>query len=1139
MRPPTSSSLLLTIIVLTFSASARRSPLANGPSVQFRLETFVDVARVGPVGSLMDATFRVRALVSSPNVRVRIRLTDGLEFVGAQQTEWSGAMQVGQEVSMRTTIRAAHRGIFKVMLAARDTSPMENGGLVPLSSASGYIVAGTVAGFWSRAVDHRFEPPGRRGLRRALARALGLPSVPDSAHTSESFPLRRSQVRLTRLTRVLREIDTAGVDALFEDSLSQTRRVLDAINVDVREGSTSPEPSRVPPGEGGGENGGCPQYTVLRTGSLTYHSEIANAYLGLPHVRVEARDAHPLVGGSLIEQFWTDESGGFSVCMPYDAQGFTFISVFQDIGPLHVMRDGGDPPVFFPNMFGMPWNLNESPVIPLVATDNEVAFTLHTWHRGIPEATRLFGVSPEHVTSWYYNEPATDFYCAWNLPGVCPRLGNNIYTHRFTRDGHEYVWSIHGQFTRLHEYGHAFAHDVLNHRLIGECGDHNIWTPSDINCAASEGWADFFSEIALPIVETSGGSRAMEEYYFHIEDWRSFGPQGPETEGAVAAYLFDLVDGPGVPYFRYYQNDDEDVQVSFDYLVGVIRDGKVDNTLGQRVVEIIEIVDDVTPIPYKSEFPYYWQGQALSTRVTPPAGLTVSKNRLLWRWNLFGLTDAVPVVVTASVPGLVTVKSVQDLYGSASGGGGFYSGWEWKRSYEGGPWELWSNNQNSQFVAYAGQYTLGWRLTARDQLYSYDSDEQTTAVCIPYTGDCAPVLVGRPIAGVVADRRNAPSAGAEALGSGSSPQRGITPVDGVFGSGSWISGEAGSDSMAIQLYSLGGTHDAWTRDAAWPNALRSSVQVRSRSVSLGGRGLEVRETQEHVSQVRSVVRTRYRGLTPNSRYRLTFAVDPDLGTSPLDDRLVWVDSVGVAVVFDPDSGVSAYGWAGTSDPRRATIREYGARSDAQDPGAGREAYREQRERSRVLGVPGDIRFAMTLPPLPADARGELEVVFVEARGPSALGALAALLEVRARLGGGNSVSTPAESAGAPELAVHQYLGADGPAFGLSRRPSDSPSFSMTGRAPSASELARLRSEGITAVSLSVSAPGGAARIRVTVLDARGGVVRRAIDDAVESGVYVYRWDGLSDGGTRMPSGVYQVVVEGLGQRRRATLVLTR
>jgi flagellar hook assembly protein FlgD len=133
----------------------------------------------------------------------------------------------------------------------------------------------------------------------------------------------------------------------------------------------------------------------------------------------------------------------------------------------------------------------------------------------------------------------------------------------------------------------------------------------------------------------------------------------------------------------------------------------------------------------------------------------------------------------------------------------------------------------------------------------------------------------------------------------------------------------------------------------------------------------------------------------------------------------------------------------------------------------------------------------------------------------------------------------AEGTSQAVLAVRQYLASDVPQFGLSRRPPDGPSFSVSGRAPSASEIAQIRAEGVTAVSLSVNTPAGAARIRVTVLDSRGRVVRRAVDDAVESGTYVFRWDGLSDGGTRMPSGIYQVVVDGLGQRQRTTLVLTR
>jgi hypothetical protein len=367
----------------------------------------------------------------------------------------------------------------------------------------------------------------------------------------------------------------------------------------------------------------------------------------------------------------------------------------------------------------------------------------------------------------------------------------------------------------------------------------------------------------------------------------------------------------------------------------------------------------------------------------------------------------------------------------------------------------------------------------------------------------------------------------------------VQVADGVFGSGLWLSREAASESLAVQLYALGGGHDQWSGSDAWPNSLRASGAVRSRSIPLGGVTLQLEESQVPIAQARSAVRARVRTATQNAGYRLSFAVDPDLGRNPSDDRLTWIDSVSVAVVLDPDSGAAAYGWAGVPEASRATIREYGAGADAREPSSGREAFREQRLPSRVLGKPGDVRFVMTLPPLNAGPRGELSAVFVEARSATAEAAVAAILAARARVETGVSPSPSAESPAAPSLAVRQYLATDAPQLGLSRRLLESPSFSLAGRGPSASELARLRSDGVTAVSVSVSAPDGPARIRITVLDARGQVVRRAIDDAVESGSYVYRWDGLSDGGARMPAGVYQVVVEGLGQRRRTTLVLTR
>ncbi len=247
--------------------------------------------------------------------------------------------------------------------------------------------------------------------------------------------------------------------------------------------------------------------------------------MGLPHVLIEARDAHPLVGGSLVNEFWTDANGSFSACLPYDAQGYTFISVYQEIGSLNVLRDGGNPPGFFPNMFGMVWDLNRSPTIPLNVTHPEIAFALHTWYRGITEATLLFGVQRSHLTSWYYGDAHIDYYCPagfiGNPFGPCDHFGENIYTHRYAPGGYDNIWTPYGQFTRIHEYGHGFAHETLNDRLNYECSgsSHDLYTPNNLGCAVSEGWADFFAAVALPVVKTLDGDRTTEVAMFPSENW--------------------------------------------------------------------------------------------------------------------------------------------------------------------------------------------------------------------------------------------------------------------------------------------------------------------------------------------------------------------------------------------------------------------------------------------------------------------------------------------------------------------------------------------------------------------------------------------------------------------------------------------
>ncbi|MGH7752236.1 MAG: FlgD immunoglobulin-like domain containing protein, partial [Gemmatimonadales bacterium] len=98
-----------------------------------------------------------------------------------------------------------------------------------------------------------------------------------------------------------------------------------------------------------------------------------------------------------------------------------------------------------------------------------------------------------------------------------------------------------------------------------------------------------------------------------------------------------------------------------------------------------------------------------------------------------------PFTVIAEAPGLVRLKGTYPLTGSAN-----YAAinWLWERSGDGGAtWSFWSDQQNSQFIAYAGNYQIDWRLSARRlTTLDEDTDDAVTRVCIPYSpATCEPL----------------------------------------------------------------------------------------------------------------------------------------------------------------------------------------------------------------------------------------------------------------------------------------------------------------------------------------------------------------------------------------------------------------
>lgn len=511
----------------------------------------------------------------------------------------------------------------------------------------------------------------------------------------------------------------------------------------------------------------------------------------------------------------------------------------------------------------------------------------------------------------------------------------------------------------------------------------------------------------------------------------------------------------------------------------------------------------------------------------------VPPNQVNWAYGVVG--QPAPFTVTASAPGYVTVKSTYPLTGSANQGA---YGWRWDRSTNGGStYSLWASAQNSQFIAYAGDYTLHWRLFARQTSGgATDYGYAQTMVCIPSSPNCGPLLV-----------RSTDESGVSASPATASRTTGVPSVSnaavlgqpvviqeavaGHFGAGPWISRDGSRDSATVQLYSLAGRHDGATSTSPRPNsfALPRGIATR-RNATLDSGFVTLTEVRKDASPAASTIYLVSDRLKPGGSYHVSYAIDPDLGTQPGDDKLIWVDSLSAVVVADPDSGAIAYGWAGATSGARVSLREYASTDGLQEPGGPKEAYLEQRASSRPLGEPGDVRFSITLGPLTANAAGRLEVRLIAASGSTAEEALAGLANERHQTPSSSELAADVVSAGGPRT------------FGLRQSLSSrlDPAFSTIGSEgiTSLSARAQLRQFGITALDYAVP-EGETAAVRIRIYSSAGQLVRNLVSEQRGAGEYHVEWDALNERGERVAPGVYVAVMEAGTFKARRKLVITR
>lgn len=318
----------------------------------------------------------------------------------------------------------------------------------------------------------------------------------------------------------------------------------------------------------------------------------------------------------------------------------------------------------------------------------------------------------------------------------------------------------------------------------------------------------------------------------------------------------------------------------------------------------------------------------------------------------------------------MTVKRTYSLNGSASHPA---SGWQWDQSYEGGPWGFWSNQQNSQFVAYAGTYTLDWRLFARrnaDGATSYGY--ATTQVCIPYD----PSTCGEPL------RLAAPAVTASETGA-------------HFGSGVWVGVQGPLGNAAVRFYSFLGRHDITRGASDWPNLLERESVDWAGVTGVGIRDLQVASRREAVAPGIEVYRVsgRIDGLTGLGEVAVGLAADPDLA-APHDDHIRFDSDLGLVSVYDGGSDYLGY-IALVAGPAAGTRVHQFDVGIAEEPRPTADAYEAMLVSSSLdPNRPTDVRFVLTVPRVAVSANGRFNVSFALLRA----GSIAALrgLAVAAR-----------------------------------------------------------------------------------------------------------------------------------------------
>lgn len=252
-----------------------------------------------------------------------------------------------------------------------------------------------------------------------------------------------------------------------------------------------------------------------------------------------------------------------------------------------------------------------------------------------------------------YSRPRVNFWVSDQADNSYYNRGDDRIVMR-----EQHIWARFGDGWRIvaHEYGHALHERGLGGNAGGDCpSPHQFDGAYNLKCAFSEGFAGFYGafvqgdKVSLSFASDdrieADSAFSGWRYYLNARLERSY--DGSIIERAVAAFLYDLVDGPASPNTTANTSDgvdDDPVQFPARYISELIRTCYVSyGSLPRRANGVDELVgcmeNLVDPLVWNS--PVYFSTRdgtpsGYSESATEPPGWSRTVIRNLWLRDLYG-----------------------------------------------------------------------------------------------------------------------------------------------------------------------------------------------------------------------------------------------------------------------------------------------------------------------------------------------------------------------------------------------------------------------------------------------------------------------------------------------------------------------